>query len=290
MPLISDATNIMVGGTEISRVYAGAVKVWEKVLPSTDQVIIGNYVYAVWPYEFKDCPSVSTDWWFRIGYDTNNSGTVGWQEWYTPGEAPGWWFYSPQHKRMCMGNAFSRQDDTIVDMLWYQVYDRRKSQTILTMKCDRAAPVYPMPTDIIDCNGPLPIDAQIQTQLPTDPVLRRTFVTWPNTQSISACGQLAWQNYWVATGISESPDGLTEPLYWSSKQRLDAVNFKMIWPTYNAVLWSPDAANSGEEGNITRRLWFRVYHPLNTDVLIPPTRLNQSPNFYPYPSGDGILC
>ena len=59
MPLISDATKILVGGTEISKVYAGAVKVWEKVLPSTDQVIIDNYVYAVWPYEFTDCPSVT---------------------------------------------------------------------------------------------------------------------------------------------------------------------------------------------------------------------------------------
>jgi len=152
MPLISDATGIIIGDTEISKVYAGTVKVWERVLPSTDQVIIDKYFYAIWPYEFKDCASVNSDWWFRIGEDTDNSGAVNtWYPWYTPGEGAGWWFYSPQHKRMCMAHSFSWEDDVWVDRLWYQVYDRRKSQTILTIKCDRSAPVYPMPSDAIDC-------------------------------------------------------------------------------------------------------------------------------------------
>lgn len=291
MPLISDATNILVGGTEINKVYAGSSLVWERELPSTEQVIIGNYVYAVWPYDFTDCVTVSADWWFRIGYDTDGSGSVnGWQGWYTPGDAPGWWFYSLQHKKMCLANVYSALNDTLVNMMWYQVYDRRTSKTILTIKCDRNAPQYPMPSDVIDCTVPVPIESQIQTQLPSDPVLRRTFVTWPNTDSITSCESLDWQLYFVQTGISDSEDGSTEPTFWSRETRLDYTNYKMIWPTYNAVLWSPEDANSGSTDDIKRRLWFQVYRQNTNNMVIEPTRLEQNPPLYPYNSGDGILC
>ena len=248
-------------------------------------------MYAVWPYEFKDCVSVNSDWWFRVGYDTDGSGSVNtWQPWYTPGDTPGWWFYSLQHKKMCMCSTYSSLTDTIVNMMWYQVHDRRTNKTILTIKCDRNAPQYPMPSDVLDCSGPLPIESQIQTQLPTDPVLRRTFVAWPNTDSITSCGDIQWQQYYTSFGLSESPAGSTVPRSWSPFRTLDQTNFHMVWPTYNAVLWSPDDANSSSTGDVLRRLWFKVNYPIMTNDFIPPTRLEQTPPFYNYPSGDGILC
>jgi len=291
MPLISDATNIMVGGTEINKVYAGSSLVWERELPSTDQVIIGNYVYAVWRYEFTDCNSVTADWWFRRGWDLNGTGSPeGWDEWYAPDAGDPFWFYSPQHKKMCMANVMSALNDYLVDLMWYQVYDRRSNKTILTIKCDRNSPVYPRPSEAYDCTVPLPIESQIQTQLPSDPVLRRTFVTWPNTDSLTSCASLYWGNYFVQTGISDSEDGSTEPTYWPRATRLDYTNYKMVWPTYNAVLWSPDDANSGSTDDIKRRLWFQVYYVTPNNMVVEPTRLEQNPPLYPYNSGDGILC
>ena len=134
MPLLSDAKHCYVGNQPITKIMAGDLQVWPKGIPATDQVIINNYVYAVWPYQFVDCPSVSTDNWFRIGFDTNGSGTAdSWQSWYTPGTVPGWWFYSPQ-QRMCMSHTMSRLDDVIVDMMYYQVQNRRTGQTVLTIK------------------------------------------------------------------------------------------------------------------------------------------------------------
>lgn len=295
MPLISDATNIMVGGTEINKVYAGSSLVWERDLPSTDQVIIGNYVYAVWPYEFTDCFSLKSDWLFRLAYDVNNDGVFdGYEDWFSPGEIPTIqpYFYSTQHKKLCMCSTASRLNGDEIELfgLHYQVYDRRISKIILTIKVDRNAPQYPMPPDAIDCAGPLPIESQIQTQLPSDPVLRRTFVTWPNTDSLTSCASLNWASYFVKTGISDSEDGSTEPIFWSRATRLDYTNYKMVWPTYNAVLWSPDDANSGSTDDIRRRLWFQVYYVVPNDMVVEPTRLEQNPPLYPYSSGDGILC
>ncbi|MGI9447564.1 MAG: hypothetical protein ACR2NI_07925, partial [Pirellulales bacterium] len=260
MPLISDATNILVGGTDINKVYAGSDLVWERSLPSTQQVVIDNYAYAVWPYQFTDCNSVTADWLFRRGWDLNGSGSAEtWDEWYAPEVGNPYWFYSPQHKKMCMANALGTLNDTLVNLMWYQVYDRRSKKTILTIQCDRNSPVYPRPSDAYNCTGPLPIESQIQTQLPTDPILKRTFVTWENTYGVTDCTSSRWSGFYALTGISSSPDGSTEPQYWDTV-RLDAANYKMVWPTYNAMMWSPDSANSSEDPSILRRLWVQVYY------------------------------
>ena len=69
---------------------------------------------------------------------------------------------------------------------------------------------------------------------------------------------------------------MTPPNFWSPARRLDQTNFHMVWPTYNAVLWSPDDANSGSTGDIRRRLWFKVEGPALGVEFIPPTDWNKT--------------
>ena len=287
MPLLSNAKHCYVGSQPITKIMAGDLQVWPKGISADDQVVIGKYVYAVWPYEFVDCPSLYADNYFRIGFDSRGDGVPDvWESWYAPEANGHFWFYLQKQKRMVMGHPISSLDDYLVDMLYYQVQDRRTGQTILTVKCDRNADVYPMPSEKINCQSPVPIPSQISTQLPGE-ATPRTFAAWNDTQNTTTCNLIdAWQ---VAVGYSDAEDGSTEPPGWDNWERLYYEQYKSIWPTYNAIVWSPDDFRLSYLEN-PEKLWYRVKLAGTNQLVVPPTQYKINAPFYPYPSGDGILC
>ena len=76
-------------------------------------------------------------------------------------------------------------------------------------------------------------------------------------------------------------------------KNLSLTTYKMIWPTYNAIVWSPEDTEINTLGN-PNRLWYRVRLISsaggNGTLLFPPTQYKTDAPFYPYPSGDGTSC
>ena len=295
MPLLSDAKKIMVGGNGISKVYAGSELVWPKVNPFPSQIRTdsggkwkGNYV--TWEYAFTDCGAIYKDWSVRYGFSANvdGSGTIAWQPWNPLSDYSSvYWFYSPDHRCLAWSPPYTLENEwnSLARYTWYQVRDNRTGQTIVNEHFDSATQYVPKPSNAYSCESALPTpDVNITTDVPGDPQ-KRIWVVFDNTLN-AGCADFG--GYYVQTAYSDAADGSVQPIYWSPAERLSNAENVMIWPTYNAVLWSPDEATfSNPELN---RLWYKIYYSISTNLILPVAQINMNPPSYPYSSGDGITC
>ena len=297
MPLLDDSKSVYVGTTPITKVMAGDVKVWPKVEPLPTQIKTEttgtpeNGQFVTWEYVFTDCGSLTNDWSVRYGLAENSQGggAIGWQPWNALTFFNSiYWFYSPDHQRLAWSTLYTLDNewDSLSSWVWYQVRDNRTGQTIINENFDRLAPEIPRPSNAYACESFLPISENITTDVPGDPQ-KRIYVAFDNKRNDNCVGAGA---IYYKTGVSESADGSTEPIYWSASKRLNTSSHVMIWPTYNSIVWSPDEANNANPN--LRRLWYWLSYSNSfggsSDIV--KGQIDQYAPFYPYPSGDVVTC